>query len=145
MTEWFGGNAGLPLFQGGKPIEKEGEMTGKGTELSNAIRALRSAKGLSLRQVEKRTGISNAYLSQLENGKIEKPSPHILYTLADVYDTSYEDLMKLAGYLQKKQGERVRENVMEDVAFSAIRDLTEEERDEVLRFISFLRTQRKSK
>ncbi len=119
-------------------------MAGKGTELSNAIKALRSAKGLSLRQVEKRTGISNAYLSQLENGKIEQPSPHILHTLAEGYDTSYEDLMKLAGYLQKKQGERVRDNVMEDVAFSAIKNLTDEERDEVLRFISFLRTRRNS-
>lgn len=120
-------------------------MTGKSTELSEALKALRSAKGLSLRQVEKKTGISNAYLSQLENGKIEQPSPHVLHSLAEVYDTPYEGLMKLAGYLQKRKGERVRENVMEDVAFSAIKDLTEEERDAVLEYISFLRTQRKRK
>lgn len=35
---------------------------------------IRKAMGLTLRQVEEKTGLSNAYLSQLENGKIKKPS-----------------------------------------------------------------------
>ena len=61
---------------------------------------LREAAGLSLRQVEEATEkeVSNAYLSQLENNKIAKPSPNVLHTLARVYNTSYEDLMKRAGY-----------------------------------------------
>jgi len=40
--------------------------------------------------------VSNAYLSQLENDKITKPSPNILHALASVYKTSYEDLMARA-------------------------------------------------
>lgn len=34
----------------------------------------RNRLGYTLRQIEDATGISNAYLSQLENGKIKKPS-----------------------------------------------------------------------
>lgn len=118
-------------------------MIMKNRDLSEVLRELRSAKGLSLRQVEKKTGISNAYLSQLENGKIEKPSPHILHKLAEIYDTSYEDIMKLAGYLQKREGEKVRDHVMSDVAFSAMQDLSPEEKEEILRFIDYLRSKRR--
>ena len=82
-------------------------MEAKQKQFSELIKELRSAKGFSLRQVEKKSGISNAYLSQLENGKIEKPSPHILYKLAEVYEVSYENLMKLAGYIKKKDNENI--------------------------------------
>lgn len=40
---------------------------------------------LSLRQVEERTGISNAYLSQLETGKIAKPSFDYVSRLLKLY------------------------------------------------------------
>ncbi len=48
---------------------------------------LRQAAGMSLRGVEKASGeqVSNAYLSQLETGKIPNPSPAILHELAEVY------------------------------------------------------------
>ena len=44
---------------------------------------LRNAAGLTLRQVEVATNeeVSNAYLSQLENNKIVKPSPNVLHAL----------------------------------------------------------------
>lgn len=65
-----------------------------GTYLAKARKGL----GLSLRTVEAETDISNAYLSQLETGKIKTPSPTILHTLALRYDVAYERLMALAGY-----------------------------------------------
>ena len=46
----------------------------------------RLSKGLTLRQVEEKTGISNAYLSQLENGKIKKPSYDTIQKLNAVYE-----------------------------------------------------------
>jgi hypothetical protein len=51
--------------------------------LGSHLARLRKAAGLSLRQVEEATGqeVSNAYLSQLENNKISKPSPNILHAL----------------------------------------------------------------
>ena len=55
-----------------------------GSNMENYKEARKKAK-LTLRQVEEITGISNAYLSQLENGKIKKPSYDVVQKLNDVY------------------------------------------------------------
>jgi transcriptional regulator with XRE-family HTH domain len=97
------------------------------------------ANGLSLREVEEATGkaISNAYLSQLENGKIGRPSPNVLHSLAEVYAVTYEALMDKAGYLMPARngsGQRTR------LAAFAIDDLTADEEEELLEFLAFLRS-----
>jgi transcriptional regulator with XRE-family HTH domain len=86
--------------------------------------------------------ISNAYLSQLETGKITKPSPNILHTLAGVYDASYKELMELAGYVtaapkQTATGRHGR------VAALSIKNLTPEEESQILEYVAFVRSQRK--
>lgn len=43
-------------------------------KLHEAIASAREDKGLSLRELEKKTGISNALLSQIENGRVKEPS-----------------------------------------------------------------------
>jgi transcriptional regulator with XRE-family HTH domain len=128
----------------GKTLGKE-EQCMKNKELPEVLKNLRSAKGLSLRQVEKKTGVSNAYLSQLENGKIKEPSPHILHKLAEIYDTSYNNLMKLAGYIEKREGENVSKKIMSDVAFKALSELDDDEKEAVLEYIEFIRNKRKKK
>ena len=75
------------------------EQTRKPGSLGEGLRFARDMKKLSLREVEEATGISNAYLSQLENDKIQKPSPHFLHKLAALYDLDYEHLMEAAGYM----------------------------------------------
>ena len=35
--------------------------------------------------MERRTGIHNAHLSQIETGAIERPAPNMLWALAEVY------------------------------------------------------------
>ncbi len=62
------------------------------------LRKLRKDQRLSLREVENRTGVSNSYLSQIENGK-RPASIDILKRLAPVYEVSLKDLMGLAGML----------------------------------------------
>ena len=108
-------------------------------ELGSLLAHLRVAKGFSLREVEEATdkAVSNAYLSQLENGKIQKPSPHVLHSLAAVYAVPYETLMEKAGYLLPSEdggGSRRR------LAAFAIDDLTAEEEEELLKYLAFLRT-----
>jgi transcriptional regulator with XRE-family HTH domain len=68
--------------------------------LGDYLRELREAKGMSLRDVERATGgeVSNAYLSQLEQGKRIEPGPRYLTHLARVYDTPVELLFQKAGY-----------------------------------------------
>jgi len=108
-------------------------------ELGSMLSDLRRAKRLSLRAVEHATGkmVSNAYLSQLENGKIKKPSPNVLHSLAEVYVVPYEALMEKAGYLlpPKRGGGRRR-----SLAVFAIDDLTAEEEEELLKYLAFLRS-----
>ena len=54
----------------------------------------------SVRQVAEDTGISNAYLSQLERSVTKNPSPHVLHKLAEYYQVPYETLMIAAGYMK---------------------------------------------
>lgn len=112
--------------------------------LGGLLADLRNAKGLSLREVEEATGraVSNAYLSQLEKGKIRQPSPSILHHLAAVYGVPYEALMEKAGYLLPSPagasaGRRKR------LAAFAIDDLTAEEEEELLKYLAFIRSRQR--
>ena len=60
--------------------------------LGEELARLRQVKGrsVSLREVERQTGISNEYLSQLERGVATKPAPDVLQKLAKFYGTPYE-------------------------------------------------------
>ena len=102
--------------------------------LGKFLQRVRAAKPMTLRQVEEATEgkVSNAYLSQLENDKIAKPSPTILHALATVYGTPYEKLMQLAGYLDASIN-RAR------AATFAIDDWTPEEEDELLHYLKYIR------
>lgn len=118
-------------------------FVGHPVELGSLLADLRRAKGLSLRQVEEATGraVSNAYLSQLENGRIRKPSPHVLHSLAEVYAVPYDALMERAGYLLSAEGEKGAGRRRRLAAF-AIDDLTAEEEEELLKYLAFLRSRR---
>lgn len=111
--------------------------------LGKALRETREVKGLSLREAAAKADISATYLSQLEAGAVKEPSPHILHRLAGVYDTSYTDLMQLAGYVVpgKEGGRRMSSNPLE-IALHSSAPLSEEEREALLRYLSWLRYER---
>lgn len=67
-------------------------------KLGKYLKVLREEAGLSLRAVEEKSGISNAFLSQIESGKVKQPSPIALHKLSQVYGVSYESLMEVSGY-----------------------------------------------
>ncbi|MFJ5716591.1 transcriptional repressor LexA [Neobacillus sp. NPDC093127] len=68
-------------------------------EFGSYIKALRTEKGLSIRQLRDKTGVSNAYFSHLENGKRGIPSPEILMKIHEPLGVSYDELMEKAGYI----------------------------------------------
>jgi transcriptional regulator with XRE-family HTH domain len=68
------------------------------TTLGDYLASTRGQLKLTLRAAEEKTGVSNAYISQLESGQIQEPSPKKLESIADGYGVSYMLLMKLAGY-----------------------------------------------
>jgi transcriptional regulator with XRE-family HTH domain len=74
------------------------------TTLGRLLRGGRERKSLSLRAVERATGVSNAYLSQVESGKIRQPSPVVLHKLAELYELPYATIMERAGYPMERAG-----------------------------------------
>ncbi len=73
-------------------------------ELGAFIKAAREHLEITIREAEEISGISNAYLSQIENGKIKKPSHDTINKLSRLYQVSYEMLMHKAGYLLPDYG-----------------------------------------
>lgn len=69
--------------------------------LGSKLKELRDIHRFTLRQVEEATGISNAYLSQLENDKIAKPSANVLYKLSNIYNVELDSLLAAAGIIEK--------------------------------------------
>jgi len=61
-------------------------------KLHEAIAYARECKGLTLRQLEKRTGISNALLSQIENGHVRQPSFRNIVKISRVLGISLKRL-----------------------------------------------------
>ena len=107
------------------------------SSLGALLKKTRKIWTLTLRDVQKKTGISNAYLSQLENNKIANPFPKILHQLAKLYELSYDTLMSLAGYpspSRTKPAFRMQEDLNE---------LTAEEKERVLEYIQFLKSRKK--
>ena len=67
------------------------------------LKELREKKGVSLKEVEKSIGASNAYISQLETGTRKKlPEPERLRAIADYYNVTVEELLTKAGYYEQK-------------------------------------------
>jgi transcriptional regulator with XRE-family HTH domain len=104
------------------------------------LKDAREDKKLSLRAVESETGVSNAYLSQLESEKIKEPSPHLLYKLCEFYGISYETAMEMVGYPMPSP----------DKEAPALRHLaarfgkvTDEEEEELVDYLQFLRARRR--
>jgi HTH-type transcriptional regulator, competence development regulator len=67
------------------------------------LRSLRKRQGLSLRDAEKKCGVSNAYIAQLEKGDRPPPRPNILRKLAQAYNVTVRELLLRAGYLDEPE------------------------------------------
>src|SRR5437870_4218697 len=109
--------------------------------LGTYLKSVREARTLSLRDVEGKTGVSNAFLSQIESGKVKQPSPVALYKLAELYGVPYEVLMERAGYPVPSGHEQAPRSAQ--TVFHRIGDITEEEEQELLDYLVFLRSRAK--
>lgn len=110
--------------------------------LGEKLKEARIFASMTLRQVEDQTGISNAYLSQLENDKIKQPATNILYKLATLYKIAFNVLLEEAGIIQSS-APKSNSDFLNSIAFYAD-NLTEEEGKEVLEYIKFLRFKNKN-
>lgn len=68
-------------------------------EFGHYLRQIRKRAGLTIRQLEEKSGVSNAYLSQIETGKRSIPSETILKKIHGPLGIEYEDLLEKAGHI----------------------------------------------
>lgn len=112
--------------------------------LGQFLANVRTTKRMSLREVEEACNgkVSNAYLSQLEHGRISKPSPNILHSLAEVYAVPYSTLMEKAGYIATTSSPKAKAGRHARVPTFATKDLTTEEEEALLEYLAFLRSRK---
>lgn len=107
--------------------------------LGKVLRQARVLKNFALRKVEEMTGISNAYLSQIENDKIKKPSADILYKLAKIYKVDFNYLLQVAGLIEKSSSDNVS---FGKFVFSKD-NLTKDEEAELINYLQYIRQKKK--
>lgn len=108
--------------------------------LGKTLKDSRELMMLTLRQVEDATQISNAYLSQLENDKIKKPSANVLYKLASLYNVSLDTLLYAAGIIQTEP--ETKSKLLNTVALSSEK-LSSEEETALLDYLKYFRYKNK--
>ncbi len=107
-------------------------------KIGKYLKDKRLQKRLTLRQVEEQTEIKNAYLSQLENGKIEKPSPKYLHKLAGAYGVPYAMLLEMAGYPSFDEESNIKRFVSNE-----LNTITSDEEEKLIEYLRFLRSTKK--
>jgi transcriptional regulator with XRE-family HTH domain len=110
--------------------------------LGATLKAARTAAGLSLRDVEKRTGVRSGHLSQIETNTIAKPEMAILWELAATYGVDFGRLLALAGYADDEDAVSGRQRQRMTVALRAMTELTPADQAEALRFMAELKARR---
>ena len=112
------------------------------TSIGIVLREAREVRELSAVDAARASGISPAYLSRLENDAVHKPSPHVLHRLSEALGLPYADLMRLSGYRVPGEAER---SSTEAIGTALFANLTEDEREELLEYLAWYRSRRRSK
>jgi transcriptional regulator with XRE-family HTH domain len=87
------------------------------------LKELRSRKDVTLKQVEEGTGMSNAYISQLETGTRRRlPAPAKLKALADYFNVTIKELLEKAGYVESGEIKETLEQKIEKAFAHVISD-----------------------
>ena len=110
--------------------------------LGQYLAELRQGRGMTFRDLEEKSGISNGYLNLLEHDRIKRPSPETLFKLSNFFGVPFSSLMKLAGYPSESSGTSG-EDSNRELATALLDDLSQEELDRVRDFVGYLRVERR--
>src|SRR4026208_1908722 len=106
------------------------------------LRRAREVRELSAGDAARGAGVAAAYLSKLESDAVKRPSPHVLHRLSEALALPYADLMRLSGYRVPGEAER---SSTEAIGTALFANLTEDEREELLEYLAWYRSRRRSK
>lgn len=97
---------------------------------------------MSIKKISLQSGVSEAFLSQVENGKRGTPTPKVLKKIAPALRVPYEDLLIAAGYIERQDEDKQRVIDLTDVVFDEdvmldgeLLELTKSERQIIIEFI----------
>jgi len=110
--------------------------------LGVVLRRARDVRSLSAVDAARAASISGAYLSKLENDAVKRPSPPVLLQLGEALGLPYADLMRLAGYAVP--GETNVDAAAAGVGVALFGELTDDERDELLEYLAWYRSRRRT-
>lgn len=105
------------------------------------LRQARKVRELSAIDAARAAGISAAYLSKLEKDAVKHPSPHVLHQLSEALALPYSDLMRLSGYRVPGDADAGEKATVGEALFAG---LTDDERDELLEYLAWYRSRRRS-
>jgi transcriptional regulator with XRE-family HTH domain len=111
--------------------------------IGGVLKQAREVRELSAVDAARSAGISAAYLSKLENNAVKKPSPLVLHQLSEALAIPYADLMRLSGY--RVPGEHGQKTAADSVGAALFADLTDDEREELLEYLAWYRSRRRSR
>lgn len=104
------------------------------SKLGKLLTQSREEANLSLREVQRRTGVHNAHLSQIEKGHIERPEVGLLYQLAELYGLDLGELLKISGHLGSRDA-GVAERAVASAALRAVGQVAPARRAEALSYL----------
>ncbi len=110
--------------------------------LGELLADARARRKLTLRGVQDAIGVSNAYLSQLETGKVQTPSPVVLHKLSELYELPFATVMEVAGY---PLPQNVKTGSAVTRLAARIGETTTEEEDAIVDYLRFIRSQKNRK
>jgi transcriptional regulator with XRE-family HTH domain len=103
------------------------------------LRQAREVRELSGSDAARAAGISAAYLSKLETDAVKKPSPLVLHRLSEALTIPYPELMRLSGYPVPTASVAAAAPTIGSALFA---DLTDDERDELVEYLAWIRARR---
>lgn len=106
------------------------------------LRQAREVRQLSAGDAARAAGISPAYLNRLENDAVKKPSPHVLHQLSEALTVPYAELLRLTGYRLPDVAGAAPAGTVSTALFA---DLTDDERDELLKYLAWYRARKRSR
>jgi transcriptional regulator with XRE-family HTH domain len=109
--------------------------------IGSVLRQAREIRGFSALEAARAAGISAAYLSKLENDAVKRPSPHVLHQLSEALAVPYAELMRLTGYRVPGPSPS---SPGESVGAALFADLTDDERAELVEYLAWYRSRRRS-
>ena len=78
------------------------------------LKKLREARGMSVRKLSKESGVSAGYISQIENGNRQTPSPDLIKKLAKGLRVGEYFLLRKAGFLESDDEVEDKKEELED-------------------------------